>query len=264
MDQCQSGVVRSALWGTRKWILCCSFVLLTGCFIGDSFVPVEERPQPAKPPAHLYIVSEGDTLYSIAWRYGMDFRRLAAANSIGPPYVIRNGQKLRLEEREPAQVRRSEPVRRATSGGRAPAARSKPAPTAKTSVSTRRISWNWPSDGKVTARFSTRGRVNKGIDIAGKLGEAVKTAAPGKVVYAGSGIRGYGKLIIIKHNDRYLSAYAHNRRILVAEEQEVRTGQKIAEMGERESGRSLLHFEIRREGKPVDPLAYLPPRNSRR
>ncbi|HEY1328156.1 MAG TPA: peptidoglycan DD-metalloendopeptidase family protein [Casimicrobiaceae bacterium] len=121
-----------------------------------------------------------------------------------------------------------------------------------------RLDWSWPAKGKVVAGFSESANL-KGIDIAGVAGEAVVASAPGKVVYAGSGLRGYGKLIIIKHNKTYLSAYAHNREILVKEGQQVAKGQKIAEMGSTDADRVKLHFEIRRLGKPMDPARYLPP-----
>jgi lipoprotein NlpD len=121
-----------------------------------------------------------------------------------------------------------------------------------------KLDWGWPAKGKVVTQFSDTTSL-KGIDIAGSAGQPVTASAGGKVVYAGSGLRGYGKLIIIKHNDAYLSAYAHNRDILVKEGQQVVKGQKIAEMGNTDTDQVKLHFEIRRQGKPVDPLRYLPP-----
>ena len=121
-----------------------------------------------------------------------------------------------------------------------------------------KVDWGWPAKGKIVAGFSEATSL-KGIDIAGSAGQPIAASAGGKVVYAGSGLRGYGKLIIIKHNDAYLSAYAHNRDILVKEGQQVVKGQKIAEMGNTDADQVKLHFEIRRQGKPVDPLRYLPP-----
>ena len=120
------------------------------------------------------------------------------------------------------------------------------------------LAWAWPAKGKIVAGFSETSNL-KGIDIAGTAGEAVRASAPGRVVYAGSGLRGYGKLIIIKHNATFLSAYAHNREILVKEGQQVTRGQKIAEMGNSDADQVKLHFEIRRHGKPIDPAKYLPP-----
>ncbi len=119
-----------------------------------------------------------------------------------------------------------------------------------------KIDWNWPSSGKVVAPFSESS--NKGLDIGGKVGDPVYASASGRVVYSGTGLRGYGKLIIIKHNQTYLSAYAHNSNLLVKEGQNVKKGQKIAEVGNTDSDRAKLHFEIRRLGKPVDPLKFLP------
>lgn len=120
------------------------------------------------------------------------------------------------------------------------------------------IDWAWPGGGKLVGGFNDRG--NKGVDIAGRSGDAVLAAAPGKVMYVGSGIRGYGNLLIIKHSSGYLSAYGHNRKILVKEGQSIARGQKVAEMGDNDADQAKLHFEIRRQGKPVDPLKYLPPR----
>ena len=120
------------------------------------------------------------------------------------------------------------------------------------------VSWAWPSGGKVLAGFAEG--TNKGVDISGKMGDPVLAAGDGKVVYSGSGLRGYGKLVIIKHDATFLSAYAHNNNILVKEGQSVSRGQKIAEMGNSDTDQVKLHFEIRRQGKPVDPLQYLPKR----
>ncbi|MEH6344918.1 MAG: peptidoglycan DD-metalloendopeptidase family protein [Bermanella sp.] len=118
--------------------------------------------------------------------------------------------------------------------------------------------WTWPAKGKLIAKFSAKSPANKGIDIAGGLGESVTAAAAGSVVYAGSGLLGYGNLVIIKHNEQYLSAYAHNKRLLVKESQKVKAGQTIAELGSSGTDKVKLHFEIRRQGKPVDPMLYLP------
>ena len=133
-----------------------------------------------------------------------------------------------------------------------------PKPATGAPDDTEKLDWAWPAKGKVVAGFSEVGNL-KGIDISGTAGQPVTASAAGKVVYAGTGLRGYGKLIIVKHNDTYLSAYAHNRDILVKEGQQVGRGQKIAEMGNTDADQVKLHFEIRRQGKPVDPLRYLPP-----
>jgi len=139
-----------------------------------------------------------------------------------------------------------------------PAAPAPPATKAAEALGPDEIVWAWPAGGKLIAGFSEG--ANKGVDIAGKSGEAILAAGDGKVVYSGSGLRGYGKLVIVKHNGTYLSAYAHNRNVLVKEGQSVSKGQKIAEMGDSDADQVKLHFEIRRQGKPVDPLKYLPPR----
>ncbi len=194
------------------------------------------------------IVRPGDTLYSIAWEAGLDYRRVAQWNAIAEPYVIRPGQ--RIELKAPARP----------GGVPAPAAKD-PAPAATDPGADEASGpvdrWVWPAKGKLSKRFSTK-KGSKGIDIAGRLGSAVRAAAAGKVVYAGSGLRGYGQLIIVKHNDTYLSAYALNRKILVREGARVGAGDPIAEMGDGGGGQGTLHFEIRRRGSPVDPLRYLP------
>lgn len=129
---------------------------------------------------------------------------------------------------------------------------------AAVSAAEQELSWKWPTQGQVTERFSSSDDTRKGIDISGRLGQPVIASAPGRVVYSGSGLRGYGQLIIIKHNERFLSAYAHNRKLLVKEGQAVSAGQSIAEMGSSGADEVKLHFEIRRDGKPIDPLAFLP------
>lgn len=228
-----------------------------------------------KPPA-AHTVRRGDTLYSIAWRYGFDYRRVAAWNAIGEPYTIYPGQKLRLSP-PPASKRRSSKTSSASSGkaSKAPSGTRKSASQAsggKKTASSAKLKksgkgaakggnapvkrWYWPARGRVVTSFSRSG--GKGIDIAGKLGQPIVAASTGRVVYSGSGLIGYGQLIIVKHNKRYLSAYAHNNKILVKEGDTVTGGQRIAEMGRGGSNRALLHFEIRRDGKPIDPMRYLP------
>jgi lipoprotein NlpD len=133
-----------------------------------------------------------------------------------------------------------------------------PRPSANDAADDDRIEWVWPAKGKVVGSFSETANL-KGIDIAGNAGQPVVASAAGTVVYAGTGLRGYGKLIIVKHNKTYLSAYAHNRDILVKEGEKVAKGQKIAEMGNTDASEVKLHFEIRRQGKPMDPTRYLPP-----
>lgn len=224
-----------------------------------------------------YTVRRGDTLWSIAFRFGWDWKELAQRNGIGPPHVIYPGQTIRFDGRAPRRVatapaaRTPAPVPPRTSGPVAtpvpappPLVRApQPAPPATTPIKavTRSASgWAWPANGPIIGRFSSNGSLNKGIDIAGELGQPVLAASDGSVVYAGSGLRGYGELVIIKHSDTYVSAYGHNRRLLVQEGQQVKAGQTIAEMGSTGTDRVKLHFEIRRQGKPVDPQQYLPKR----
>ncbi|MCF7202694.1 peptidoglycan DD-metalloendopeptidase family protein [Pseudomonas oligotrophica] len=251
--------------------------LLTGCSSSPTGgVQVVDRN--GRPPVSsgVYTVRRGDTLSSIAARHGWDWRSLARVNGIGAPYVIHPGQRIRFSgAAAPAPVR---PVVTVAKPATPPAAAPEvvttpvpqpppiskaPAPQAPVSVSpvTRSASgWAWPANGPVIGRFSSNGSLNKGVDIAGELGQPVLAASDGTVVYAGSGLRGYGELVIIKHSDTYVSAYGHNRRLLVREGQRVKAGQSIAEMGSTGTDRVKLHFEIRRQGKPVDPLQYLPRR----
>lgn len=225
-----------------------------------------------------YRVQRGDTLYSIAFRFGWDWKALAARNGIAAPYLIRVGQVIRFDgqpgSRAPvvasAPVATPVPVRPPitspqTTPARPPATPQTPpkvvqATTPMQPVQRSAGGWAWPTNGAVIGRFSSNGSLNKGIDIAGELGQPVSAASDGSVVYAGSGLRGYGELVIIKHSDTYVSAYGHNRRLLVQEGQKVKAGQTIAEMGSTGTDRVKLHFEIRRQGKPVDPLQYLPRR----
>lgn len=186
-----------------------------------------------------YVVRPQDTLYSIAWRYDLDFHDLARWNNIGPDFRIVVGQTLMLT---PTNAPR-------TAVGAVPRANS----TAKTNNASG-LSWVWPTDRLAAPQPVSGG----GILIAGRVGQDVRAASSGRVVYNGSGIRGYGNLIIIKHGENLLSAYAHNRESLVHEGQEVGTGQLIAHMGEGAPSKPVLYFEIRRNGKPIDPVPFLP------
>ena len=224
-------------------------VLLPGC-AGQGGPAVRLTPS-------LYKVRHGDTLYSIAWRYGLNVDRLAAWNGLRPPYTIYPGQRLRLSP-PPSARPPAAPAAAAPGAGRAPAT-TRPAAPALPQV----VVWRWPADGPVVRRFRP-GQVGKqGIDIRVAPGTPVRAAADGKVVYSGNALKGYGELVIIKHSDALLSAYAYNRRRLVAQGERVRVGQPIAEAGTDDRGVGMLHFEIRREGRPVDPLRYLPARRPR-
>ncbi|MHB0816969.1 peptidoglycan DD-metalloendopeptidase family protein [Stutzerimonas stutzeri] len=251
-------------------------VLLAGCASSPTGgVQVVDRNTRDRVTSGHYIVQRGDTLWSIAFRFGWDWKALAQLNGIGPPHVIHPGQRIQFSGSAPRSV-----ATRPASPSPVPAPRANapvvatpvPAPppitrapqaspqatTPVTPVSRSASGWAWPAKGQIIGRFSSNGSLNKGIDIAGELGQPVLAASDGAVVYAGSGLRGYGELVIIKHSDTYVSAYGHNRRLLVQEGQQVKAGQTIAEMGSTGTDRVKLHFEIRRQGKPVDPLQYLP------
>ncbi|GAB3358253.1 peptidoglycan DD-metalloendopeptidase family protein [Lysobacter tyrosinilyticus] len=231
-------------------------------------------------------VQRGDTLYGIAFRNGIDVRDLAAWNDISAPYTIYPGQKLRLYPRSAGTVKatpRPAPViasPKPASGTSPPATATAtttatPRPTTKPGTASSTppapvttpppapvsdIRWKWPADGELLNRFIAGEPTKQGIDITGDGGTPVNAAADGVVVYSGSGLVGYGELVIIKHNDAWLSAYGHNRARMVNEGAIVKAGQQIAVMGRTGAPRDMLHFEIRYNGKPVDPLVYLPKR----
>ena len=231
----------------------------------------------------IHRVNAGETLYAVAWIYDLDFMQLARANGLSEPYTIYTGQILNVDPRARPIVTTTAPQTQQTTATsrQPPAAGRQQSPGASTGTTARTttreqpstvqvnpvrvqqgpVSWGWPAQGNIIGRFNPDGVENKGIDIAGRKGDAVMAAADGEVVYAGSGLLRYGELLIIKHNDLFLSAYAHNDALLVREGDRVRMGQKIAELGSTGVDRDMLHFEIRLEGQPVDPLSYLPPRS---
>jgi lipoprotein NlpD len=212
-------------------------------------------------PGASAIVQKGDTLYGIAFRNGIDVRDLASWNRIGPPYTIYPGQRLYLYPKSGGSVATtpstSKPAAPRPSTGVPTAPR--PVPPAPPPASSP-IKWTWPASGNILAGFVNGEPTKQGIDIAGSGGDPVRAAGDGVVVYSGAGLVGYGELIIVKHNDAWLSAYGHNRARLVNEGQIVKSGQQIAELGRTGAAREMLHFEIRYNGKPVDPQAYLPKR----
>lgn len=204
-------------------------------------------------PEGHYVVTAGDTVYSIAFRHQLDFRELAAWNDVGSDYLIRPGEVIRLTPPPGGAV--AGPIRTTPMG--MPVA-PQPAPrTLEPAETVAKFVWRWPTAGRVVKSFGDEG--SKGVDIGGEVGQPVLAAAPGKVVYSGAALKGYGELIIIKHDDVHLSAYGYNRRRLVAEGATVSAGQPIAELGLGPEQKPSLHFEIRRRGKPVDPKQYLPP-----
>jgi lipoprotein NlpD len=234
--------------------------------------PSQDTNQPTRkniiPPA--YTVKRGDTLYSIAWNYGYDYRDVAAWNRIHPPYTIYPGQRISLlpattrpPNNPPALVPGPiESNRKNTQPQVKIAAKKEDQATdnhesaRKLPVAAGSVKWAWPTLGKI---IKTDTPISKnGIDISGTLRQEITAAANGDVVYSGSGLLGYGRLIIIKHNDTYLSAYAHNNELLVKEGDRVAVGHNIARMGQTSNGRTILHFEIRKNGQPVDPMKYLP------
>ncbi|MFC3606391.1 peptidoglycan DD-metalloendopeptidase family protein [Stutzerimonas tarimensis] len=259
-------------------LFCSLAVTLAGCTStpGGSAQVVDRSAHP-RVTSGQYTVRQGDTLWAIAFRFGWDWQDLARHNGIASPYVIYPGQRIRFDGSASRSVQAPAPARPSSPAAtqstvpqpvvRAPAPQqpavvspSTPATTPVTPVARSASGWSWPHNGTLISRFSSNSSLNKGIDIAGELGQPILAASNGTVVYAGSGLRGYGELVIIKHNDTYVSAYGHNRRLLVREGQEVKAGQAIAEMGSTGADRVKLHFEIRRQGKPVDPLQYLPRR----
>lgn len=223
------------------------------------------------PSSGYHRVKRGETLFSIAFSYGLDYREVAKLNRISSPYTIYPKQKIWLKNKRKTVAKRvrsvaSQPTSRVKVVSKTASdiqlQKKKIAPVIASDSSSNNSekvsSWHWPIDGPVVKGFSNDGVSSKGIDIKGQKGNLVKAAADGTVVYAGSGLIGYGNLVIVKHNDVYLSAYAYNQRILVKEQQKVRAGDALAVIGGKGSEKSLLHFEVRRDGQPIDPLKVLP------
>lgn len=207
-----------------------------------------------KPDTHSYTVRSGDTLYSIAWRHSVDYRDLARWNNLSADYRIHPGQVLRLKPSGTARGAKDQ--RRSTPPSAAMNARP-PTPSPAENVT----SWTWPTEGTATAvRHAPTG--SQGITITGREGQVIRAAARGKVVYTGSGLRGFGQLIIVKHTNVFLSAYGHNRALHVKDGDEVALGQLIADMGLGPDRIPMVYFEIRYNGMPVDPRLYLPQRSA--
>ena len=215
-----------------------------------------------------YTVKQGDTLIRIGLESGQSHRDIARWNALENPNRIEIGQVLRVvppEDAKPGAVAKATSTALPPAGAASVPAKAASAPASASAANTANstieddISFAWPSKGEVLDGFD-EAKNRKGVDIGGASGDPVWAAADGKVVYADSGLRGYGKLIILKHNNMYLTAYAHNQALLVKEDQMVKKGQKIAEMGSTDADRVKLHFEVRKQGKPVDPFKYLPAR----
>lgn len=203
-----------------------------------------------------YTVKRGDTLYGISRQTGTSVKELARLNGISPPYTIEIGQKLRTGGKAAKK-----------GSGKSSTRTAKVVPSSAVPQSSwppvGQRCWRWPASGKVILPYSTANGGNKGIDIAGALGQPVYAAGAGKVVYAGNQLRGYGNLIMIKHGEDYITAYAHNARILVSNGQSVRIGQQIATMGSTDADSVRLHFQIRYRATAIDPQRYLPPQGSK-
>jgi lipoprotein NlpD len=270
--------------GAMMWLLLAAALAgLAGCATDSgSPAPVEARTVPVDadvPRPGSYRVIAGDTLYSIAWRYQLDVADLAAWNGIAPPYLIYPGEDLRLHgpavaqspqpapSLQPPPAPHPRPVASSPAVAAAPPA-ARPAHVTSPPVQRARgpapargaLHWAWPTRGKLVQTFVPGDRTRQGIRIAGRLGQPIDAAEAGRVVYSGSGLPGYGQLIIIKHHNNYLSAYGFNRKILVHDGERVTRGEQVAEMGRSADGTPLLHFEIRRSDKALDPLRLLPSR----
>ncbi len=263
-------------------LLILAVVFLNGCLNNARFASLEPGSvvtQPASAATNqptpksvanpeFYLVKPGDTLYSIAFRFGLDYRKLAQANAIDQSFRIYEGQSLALKE---VDLRTTQASKKPVAN---PETTSPKVNTPVTKVNSQEIdaqvtvsrpaespnnSWKWPHNGKIVRTYLSSSSDRKGIDLSGRIGDSVLAATNGVVVYAGNGLPGYGNLIIIEHANSLLSAYAFNEKMLVKEKDQVQAGQRIATMG-KQGDQPGLHFEIRHNGKPVDPLGYLPKR----
>jgi lipoprotein NlpD len=272
---------------SRKWFLSALTISVLAACSTISKSPSDSNvtdavvvKQPLPPLSYPYYrVKTGDTLYSIAMRNDKDYKELGRLNKLDEKYTIYVDQKLVLED-ENAPTTKTQAIENTKITAK-PLASTKPATTASNTtvkkptetvtkstpsvgtnvqdtVKNGSLTWSWPMTGSLLKRFSTEGVGSKGIDIAGKRGDIVKAAADGVVVYAGEGLVGYGKLLIVRHNDEYITAYAHNDRLIATEGQKLKLGQTIAEVGSTGTDKDKLHFEIRYKGKPIDPLTILP------
>lgn len=248
-------------------IIIAVFLGASACSSTPNAAPITDAAKVPLYKIRSHEVAKGETLYSIAWRYDLDYKALARANGLGQDYRIWPGQRLSLDLSKPfaLAVKPAKASKAKLAGKKKPAKRlvkstAKAAAPNKVKRANSSVSWVWPAAGPLLSKFDEKGGLNKGIDIGGKLGEPVVAAANGDVVYSGSGLRGYGKLLIVKHSEKILSAYAHNRVLHVAEGDKVKAGQKIAQVGHSAAQVAKLHFEIRFDGTPVNPLSYLPSR----
>ena len=281
-NRLQEQVIHTVSEVSKISVLSCS-LLLVGCLNHSRFASLDdtspsrtagvsstsERAVTTAVNPSSYLVKPGDTLYSIAFRFGLDYRKLASANRISAPYRIYPGQGIALKEAPVVTSSRPKPKPTSTSPS-AEKPTNKPTetdvrqkPDVSTPVTKPQFSgvsgWEWPHSGKIVRTFKQGSSDRKGIDLVGRIGDSVKAAASGVVVYAGNGLPGYGNLIILEHSGSLLSAYAFNQTLNVTEGQQIQRGDTIATMG-KQGDQPSLHFEIRRDGKPVNPLQYLPKR----
>lgn len=232
--------------------------LMVGCGERTSLAPVVElKWQPLNSRQRTHIVRRGETLYAIAFRHDTDYRRLATYNHLRNPYSLRVGQVIRLPYSGQRAKIYSTPVKIGKNGQRPTRQVRISSPQSRTLFTAFNSNhWKWPAEGRVVANFFPE-QGKKGIDIAGKKGDIVRAASGGMVAYSGSGLSGYGNLIIIKHDGQFLTAYGNNLRNRVKEGQKVKAGQIIAEMGIVDRKFWGVHFEIRKAGQPVNPMSYL-------
>lgn len=246
-------------------------IIMVGCASKGLRAPVVDlsgaQPSAVAQPDGSYVVKPGDTLYQIARANNVDVDELKRWNNLGDPNQISVGQVLRMSggAAQPAPIisakvppRPLEPSNDSAAAGTAPVPAPQPAsakPAAPRAADASLIDWAWPAGGQIMQGFNNN---SKGIDIVGALGDPVTAAADGKVMYSGNGVRGLGNLIIVNHQNGFITAYAHNRALLVKTGQQVKRGVKIAEIGQSDTTSPRLHFEIRRQGTPVDPMQYLP------
>lgn len=225
-------------------------LLLNGCAITSEHhrAPVENAWREASLQNPFYHVKRKDTLYSIAWKYDLDYRSLAKRNHLKPPYMLKPGQKLLITNRQEVKV---------TDQHKEPSVMAQNKAQRESVYVNNQQGWVWPTKGPIHTAFDPS-KKSKGVDITGRRNQVVRAIGPGVVVYSGAGLRGYGQMVIVKHSGQYLSAYAYNQKLMVREGARVKGGQVIARMGSKQpTGQPTLHFELRRYGKPVDPAHYI-------
>ncbi len=252
----------------KKWVLGAFLLLPTVCF--SHRAPVVDAWQVRSKASDFYRVQKGDTLYSIAFAFNQDYRKLASRNHMSTFATLKVGDRLKMstpyqpKSRKSASVyrakrhKRSAPTRHSHHPSHKKRHHKAPKKVKKAYKHTQALSWYWPSKGRMVSPFTGSYEGNRGVDIKGYYGSPIRAAASGVVVYIGKGVRGYPRLIILKHTRQYLSAYSNNARILVKQGQTVHSGQLIAKMGRDTAGRTRLHFELRRNGQPVNPKYVLP------